>query len=202
MHLLIPVDCASSCAFSVLSLALVGLLLVVLWAYRCHRGNSGKLSLWGVLTLENLPDEARSLHGSLARKFTGKSSGDNKLSLEMVEAQRRAYLLSFCGGNFRLIEHTGVVYEKQPPVSMAKMIMSRHVCLLILLDVRASTDWCIQTFRRPTPKVIPPPPRIPTTTTTTQGPATATPPPRRSRSLSPPRQQPPAHPRQPPSTMV
>ncbi|KAF9026873.1 hypothetical protein BDZ89DRAFT_1161117 [Hymenopellis radicata] len=163
MHLLIPVDCASSCAFSVLSLALVGLLLVVLWAYRCHRGHSGKLSLWGVLTLENLPDEARSLHGSLARKFTGKSASDNKMSLEMVEAQRR------------------VVYEKQPPVSMAKMIMSRH------------------TFRKPTPKSIPPPPRIPTTT---QGPAIATPPPRRSRSLSPPRQQPPAHPRQPPSTMV
>ena len=88
---------------------------------------------------------------------------------------------------------SGFSYDSQPPVSMAKMIMSRHVRSCSVQPCQPALTVA-QTFRRPAPKIAlpPPPPR-----------AVIPPPPRRTRSLSPPRQQrAQSSPRQPPSTMV
>ncbi|KIY69007.1 hypothetical protein CYLTODRAFT_489321 [Cylindrobasidium torrendii FP15055 ss-10] len=131
MHLLIPVDCASSCALKVLLLALCGLALFSALLWRIQHARGPKLSSpssWRLFAAATgfvpLPEKSQHHHS------------DVKVPLDAVESQRR------------------FMYESRPPVSMAKMIMSRH------------------TFRRPTPRPAPPP-RI-------HSPPAVEPPPRRS----------------------
>ncbi|KAK0469229.1 uncharacterized protein EV420DRAFT_1633652 [Desarmillaria tabescens] len=143
MHLsCAPVDfttASSTCALSFLSLAVVLVILACVWACR-HQQQGDKKGVWkwGVLTLETLQSTP--------------TKEKESMSVSQLEGQHRRV----------------VYYESQAPVSMAKIIMSRH------------------TFRRPTPRSIPPPPRP------SQQPPISTPRPqsgpgRRTRSLSPPR---------------
>ncbi|KAK0480983.1 hypothetical protein EDD18DRAFT_1205243 [Armillaria luteobubalina] len=139
MHLsCAPVDfttASSTCALSFLSLAVVLVILACVWACRHHHQQGDKKGVW--------------TWGVLTLETLQSTPTKEKEPVSQLEGQHRR----------------GVYYESQAPVSMAKIIMSRH------------------TFRRPTPRSIPPPPRP------SQQPPISTPrlPARRSRSLSPPR---------------